>query len=308
MLPLFTIIHPLVDACSVSVLVAGGMTWERVIAYNALAFALQLPLGVLLDVWPRWGRGGFFLGTGMIWVASVLAIMGFGGWGVLAVACVGNALFHLTAGKRVLETHGGRAGPIGLFISTGALGLTAGQVWAAQAAGVCLLVFAGALGVCVVVAALATGKMPVVPWVGRGVLDAPLSTGKMPVAPGVILVGLFGLIAWRSWAGLFASGRSAGGCALMMLAGAAVTFAGKVAGGYLAERVGCWKVTALSVIGSAALVFFCEPEWIVPWLLLLFIAQLATGPVLSLVYEKMDRRGGTSFGLNCLGLFMGSLA
>ena len=45
MLLFFTIIHPLVDACSVSVLVAGGMTWERVIAYNALAFALQLPLG-----------------------------------------------------------------------------------------------------------------------------------------------------------------------------------------------------------------------------------------------------------------------
>ena len=309
MLPLFTIIHPLVDACSVSVLVAGGITWERVVAYNALAFALQLPLGVLLDVWPRWGRGGFFLGTGLVWTASVLAMLGWGGWGVLAMACVGNALFHLTAGKHVLEAHGGRAGPIGLFISTGALGLTAGQVWAAQAAGVCLLVFAGVLGACVVaVAALSTGKMPAVPWVGRGVLDAPLSTGKMPVVPGVILVGLFVLIAWRSWAGLFASGRSAGGCALMMLAGAAVTFAGKVAGGYLAERVGCWKVTVFSVVGSAVLVFFCEPEWIVPWLVLLFIAQLATGPVLSLVYEKMDRRGGTSFGLNCLGLFMGSLA
>ena len=39
MLPLFTIIHPLVDACSVSVLVADGMTWDRVLAYNALAFA-----------------------------------------------------------------------------------------------------------------------------------------------------------------------------------------------------------------------------------------------------------------------------
>ena len=36
MVALFTIIHPLVDACSVSVLVAGGMTWERIIAYNAL--------------------------------------------------------------------------------------------------------------------------------------------------------------------------------------------------------------------------------------------------------------------------------
>ena len=54
MLSLFTIIHPLVDVCSVSVLVAGVMTWERVLAYNALAFALQLPLGVVLDEWPRY--------------------------------------------------------------------------------------------------------------------------------------------------------------------------------------------------------------------------------------------------------------
>jgi len=109
---------------------------------------------------------------------------------------------------------------------------------------------------------------------------------------------LFVLIAWRSWAGLFAGGRSAGGCALMMLVGAAITFAGKVAGGCLAERVGCWKVTVFSVVGSAALVFFCEPEWIVPWLVLLFIAQLATGPVLSLVYEKMETAASVLLVLN----------
>ncbi len=235
-------------------------------------------------------------------------MLGLGGWSVLVAACVGNALFHLTAGKHVLEAHGGRAGPIGLFISTGALGLTAGQVWAAQAAGVCLLVFAGALGACVVVAALATGKMPVVP-VCNGQDARPSSAmGKMSVAPGVILVGLFGLIAWRSWAGLFASGRSAGDTLLMIAVGAAVTFAGKVAGGYLAERVGCWTVTAVSVAGSVSLAFFCEPSWVAAWLVLLFVAQLATGPVLSLVYDRTDRRGGTAFGLNCLGLFTGSLA
>ena len=298
MLPLFTIIHPLVDACSVSVLVAGGMTWERVVVYNALAFALQLPLGVLLDVWPRWGHGGFFFGTGMVWVAAELVILGFGGWGVLAMACVGNALFHLVAGKHVLETHGGRAGPIGLFISTGALGLMAGQVWAAKAATMCLAVFAGALGVCVVVVAVRLAGTFALPCGARGARALPAGT----------LVGLFVLIAWRSWAGLFASGRSAGGCALMMFAGAAVTFAGKVAGGYLAERVGCWKVTAFSVGGSAALAFLCEPSWVAAWLVLLFVAQLATGPVLSLVYDKTERRGGTAFGLNCLGLFTGSLA
>ena len=94
----------------------------------------------------------------------------------------------------------------------------------------------------------------------------------------------------------------------MMLAGAAVTFAGKVVGGYLAERVGRWKVTAFSVMGSASLAFLCEPSWIAAWLVLLFVAQLATGPVLSLAYDKSSRRGGFAFGLNCLGLFTGSLA
>ena len=52
MLARLTIVHPLVDACSLCVLLAGGMTWERVLAYNFLAFALQLPLGVALDAWP----------------------------------------------------------------------------------------------------------------------------------------------------------------------------------------------------------------------------------------------------------------
>ena len=303
MLPLFTIIHPLVDACSVSVLVAGGMTWERVLAYNALAFALQLPIGVLLDEWPRYGRIGFFLGTGLVLAAAIVAALGFGGWGVLAAACVGNALFHLTAGKHVLETHGGRAGPIGLFISTGALGLMAGQVWAAKAATMCLAVFAGGLAVCVVVAAAKAR-----PRDGRINASAQDKDSALSAISMFALFGLFVLIAWRSWAGLFASGRSVGGCALMMLVGAAVTFAGKVAGGYLAERIGRWKVTAFSVAGNAALTFFCEPSWVMAWLVLLFVAQLATGPVLSLVYDKTERRGGTAFGLNCLGLFTGSLA
>ena len=303
MLSLFTIIHPLVDACSVSVLVAGGMSWERVVAYNAMAFAIQLPIGVAMDEFPRLNRECFFAGTAMTFSSAAAAAFGVGGWGVLALACVGNALFHLTAGKHILETRDGRAGPIGLFISTGALGLMAGQVWAAKAATMCLAVFAAALALCVVLAALRSRK-----------ISSPTSLAPRMISssgyfmPMLILVGLFVLIAWRSWAGLFASGRSAGGCALMMLAGAAVTFTGKVAGGYLAERVGRWKVTAFSVAGSGALAFFCEPSWVMAWLALLFVAQLATGPVLSLVYDKTGRRGGTAFGLNCLGLFTGSLA
>lgn len=301
MLPIFTILHPLVDACSVSVLVAGGMTWERIIAYNAMAFALQLPFGVFMDELPHLMRGTFFVGTGLTLASAVLVALGLGGWGILAAACVGNALFHLTAGKQVLDVHGGRGGPIGLFISTGALGLMAGQVWAAKAAALCLWGFASALAVGVVAAAMRT-------WEAPRRIPAPAQDDRVTILQELVLAGLVVLIAWRSWAALFAGGRSADASAFLMLVGAAVTCVGKMTGGYLAERLGRWKVTAVSVAGSAALAFLCEPSWMVAWLALLFIAQLATGPVLSLVYERVARRGGTAFGLNCLGLFAGGMA
>ena len=164
MLPLFTILHPLVDACSVTVLVVGGMSWQRVLMYNALAFALQFPLGVALDARPRLVKGTF--------VASL----------ALTLAGLGFAL-----------------------------------------------------------------------------------------------------------------------------AGAAVTWAGKAAGGYLGDRFGRWIVTAASVAGSLALCFLCRPEQAAAWLALLFVAQLATGSVLSLMYDKSGGASGTAFGLNCLALFTGSL-
>lgn len=305
MLPIFTVLHPLIDACSIGVLVVGGRSWERVVAYNAMAFALQLPLGMLLDaLWKRPGRtfrlsrASFFVGTALVFAAALAAVFGFAGWGVLAAVCVGNALFHLTAGKYILDTRNGRSGPIGLFISTGALGLMAGQVWAEKAAAPCLVTFAAALAVCVVPAVA-------LEWDGS-VPPKPERNGARPaIIPALVLAGLFVIIAWRSWAALFASDRTADECVAMVLAGAAVTFVGKVAGGYWAERIGRWKVTAFSVAGSVALVFLCEPSWTAMWLVHLFVAQLATGPVLSLMYDGMDRKGGTAFGLNCLGLFVG---
>ena len=300
MLALFTIAHPLVDACSLSVLIAGGMSWQRVVAYNAMAFALQLPMGLIADERPGWVRGGFFLGTGMAVAAAVAAAFGAHGWGVLAVACVGNALFHLTAGKEILDTRGGRGGPIGLFISTGALGLLAGRIGMERCAAMALPAFAAALAAVAVASAVRWRKAI------HG--SAAAATGEAsPILESLMLFGLFVLVAWRSWAGLAAGRISAGQGAALLFVGAAVTWAGKALGGYVGERLGRWPVTAVSVCGSAALAFLCPPDNAAAWMALLFVAQLATGPVLSLLYDRTGRRGGMAFGLNCLGLFAGSL-
>lgn len=314
MLFLFTIMHPIVDACSVSVLSVGGMTWERVFMYNFFAFAMQFPFGILMDESQSLNRCGFFLGSFLTLASVLAAILGFAGWFILASACIGNALFHLTAGKYLLEKNNGHSGVIGLFIATGALGLMVGQLWVFKAAQICLSVNALILALCIMSVACKEWKVSGQKMEDLCVLarqqfgvQRKCNVWKIFIVK-LILLGLFVLIAWRGWLGLFVSGRSAGGCALLMIIGAIVTFSGKIVGGYIAEYVGRWKVVIASVAGSVILAYFCNPSWVVAWFVLVFVAQLATGPVLSLVYDMTDRRGGRAFGLNCLGLFAGSFS
>ena len=232
----FTLIHPLVDACSVSVLVAGGMTWGRAMAYNAIAFALQLPLGVALDFMrPEVTARCFWLGT------------------------------------------------------------------CAVSAAICLPAFAAALAACLV------AKNRAEDGTAQNYAENGAATSEgARVVGGMVLLGLFALIAWRSWAALAATSLTMAAGVGFAATGAAATWGGKATGGYLAERLGRWQVTAASVCGSAALAFLCSPDSAAAWMALLFVSQLATGPVVSLVYDRTRRiGGGTAFGLNCLGLFAG---
>ena len=322
MLPLFTILHPLVDACSVTVLVVGGMSWQRVLAYNALAFALQFPLGVALDARPRLVKGTFVASLALTLAGVGLCACGCVGDGAagvralpLVLACVGNALFHLSAGKAVLDAHEGKGGPIGLFISTGALGLFAGMKLAGMYGLWCCLGFGAALAAVGAAAVLGfLGERASRPFNTVTGCPVPARNGRdarspddRPLSGWLILFGLFALVAWRSWAGLLAGGMTNAAGLGFALAGAAVTWAGKAAGGYLGDRFGRWIVTTVSVVGSLSLCFLCRPEQAALWLVLLFVAQLATGPVLSLMYDKSGKASGTAFGLNCLALFTGSL-
>ena len=301
---LLVCLHPLVDACSAAVLVVGGLDWERILAYNAMAFAVQFPLGVILDVRPRWTKAGFGLSL-VLTLAGVGCVAGnmMGlcampiGWAALVLACLGNALFHLTAGKTILDEWDGKGGPIGLFISTGALGLFAGMRLAGDHGLACLAGF----GLALAVVGWAAW------WRGLGKMSAlRKNLPDVGLVAWMVLIGLFVLVAWRSWAGLVAVKMTNAAGLALACAGAAVTWAGKAAGGFLGDRFGRCQVTSVSVAGSVALCVWCRPEQTVAWLIFLFVAQLATGPVLSLMYDKTGRAGGTAFGLNCLGLFAGS--
>lgn len=93
------------------------------IGYNLLAFVMQSPLGMLID---KHDKPRLFLG---ISVASIILGYAFCKLCLVAVLFIGlgNALFHVAGGKYVTDKSGNDVSHLGIFVSTGAIGLTLGQ-------------------------------------------------------------------------------------------------------------------------------------------------------------------------------------
>lgn len=136
--------HACVDALCILTVMNGGEAGNiaalcrDVLVYNILAFAMQPLAGLCVD-----GRGkrGTFISVALVLVmASAVPFMPRAL--ALGLAGVGNALFHVATGAEVLERSPGKMGPLGLFVSTGALGVALGNAY--SGAGVRLALQAGA--------------------------------------------------------------------------------------------------------------------------------------------------------------------
>ena len=294
MLLLFTILHPLVDALSASILWIGASGIVSFIAYNFCAFALQFPLGMVLDAWPHALKGAFAVGMLLLLGGGVLCLCGFVSLPVICACCVGNAFFHLSAGKLVLDYTEGRSGPVACFISTGALGLLAGKLFATSYPTILI----STLGI-----ALLAGSAVALRTVPFAV--APMCRcHRLSTMNWCLLIGLFVLIAGRSRIILYDG--ALGDSVAFLLTGTLVSLIGQAAGGYLSDRVGRLLVVAVSIVGCVLLYLGIGLETPVARCSVLFLAQMATGPVLSLVRACMRQASGTAFGFNCLGLFAGT--
>ena len=95
------------------------------IAYNVLAFVTQSPIGILAD---KYNLPRLFLA-----ISAALILLGYllAPLALLAVLCIGigNALFHVAGGKYVTDKSGNSIDSLGIFVSTGAIGLALGQIY-----------------------------------------------------------------------------------------------------------------------------------------------------------------------------------
>ena len=286
-LPGFT--HFFVDFACTALLtqLAARLPYDQLIAcallYNCLAFAFQLPIGLLADLLHSTATiaaiGCILVAMGSYFPQPLLLCLFIG---------LGNACFHVGAGREVLQkSHGAAA--VGRFVAPGALGIFFGPRMTAYppvTGTVVLLLLGGAL--------LMRNK------VKTDILPVSFDSRRVLMA-----VCMFITVLLRSYIGTLLqypfSDRF--GWALSF---SICIFGGKFLGGILSDRFGALRSSLFTQAGASVLlvlsVFF--PFLALPGILLFNTTMAVTAAAL---YRGFPRFPGAMFGLTTLALFFGVL-
>jgi len=297
---LLSLTHAAVDfACAAlffSVL-KGENLWLGMVLYNACAFLCQLPMGVIAD---RLNRNMLFAAVGCALVALAFGLR-FAPIPAMIVAGLGNGAFHVGGGIEVLNGSETRSGPLGVFVSPGAIGLYFGRVLSANMLSlpwllpIVLLGLGGAIVLC--------GKREF----RDGSHNAPLSF-ETPKHGMLLLALLFLVVALRSFMGTtkaFSAGDLLSGLPSVWAGFIPVLCLafGKAAGGYVADRCGLIPTALVSLGVCALLLFFpLHPSLA---LIALFLFNMSMPLTLFASARLLKGAKGTAFGLLTAALYLG---
>jgi FSR family fosmidomycin resistance protein-like MFS transporter len=264
-----------------------------VLGYDLLAFAGQAPFGWLIDRLDL-RRSSTLVGL----VLTAAAVLAGHGTPVVLLAGAGNALFHVGAGAMVLAGSQGRAAPAGVFVAPGALGLGLGMILGRQWPWVPLLPWLlplAAAGIAVWLVSLPREDRP------YDDVAPPLRHSHIAL----IIVLLFLSVAVRSLVGT--TGCDTCPRSLFLMAALPLAaFAGKFAGGFLADRFGWIDLATAALLAAAPLLAFSGGDL---WLTLpgTVLFQMTMPVTLAAMYRLMPKRPGLGFGLLCVALVAGTL-
>ena len=292
LLLLNSLAHLLVDGlCAATVfgpVAAAGDISGLVLLYNTLAFSTQCLVGLAAD---RIGRHGPAAAAAM-----ALVVLGFAlpvpPWLRICLVGGGNSLFHVAGGVMVMERSGGKAGPLGVFVAPGAVGLTLGTLWPVLGTAFAIL-----LGCCAIAVAPLEKASP------REELPAGRSETGVSLAVPLLLTLA---VAVRAVGGTAVTFPWKTGAAMALVTTLCV-FGGKTAGGFLCDRLGAGKTALVSVVPAAALIAFCS-AWAGPSLAGQLLLNLTMPVTLWLLYRAMPDSPGFAFGLAASALWPGTIA
>lgn len=273
-----------------------------ILLYDIVAFTLQLPVGIVLDKLDKNSYAALLsyalVGAGVLISLFPVALLE---WLAVLLLAVGNALFHSAGGLIVLNISQKHAGPSGIFIATGAIGVFLGT----QSAQMERLQIAFSLLVLLFLCALITlvvQKVNKKYWnVHNVAFDIPKFSSNTLLA--IALLNL--VVALRSYVGMVTAFPWKSEMLLLVLSILGV-FAGKALGGVVADRIG-FRTTAIFSLIAAATLFV--PSWEMPpmGLLAVFFFNFTMSITLASLANILPNAKGTAFGLASFSLAVGAL-
>ena len=273
-----------------------------ILLYDIVAFTLQLPIGIVLDQLDKNSYAALLsyalVGAGVILSLVPIALLE---WPAILLLAIGNALFHSAGGLSVLNISQKHAGPSGIFIATGAIGVFLGT----QSAQMERLQIAFSLLVLLFLCALITlvvQKVNKKYWnVHNASFDIPRLSSNTLLA--IALLSL--VVALRSYVGMVMAFPWKSEMLLLVLSILGV-FAGKALGGVVADRIG-FRTTAIFSLIVAATLFV--PSWEIPVMGLLgvFFFNFTMSITLASLANILPNAKGTAFGLASFSLAVGAL-
>lgn len=291
-LSVYTSAHLAVDfGCAYFAFSVGVSAADRllfILLYNFFAFAMQMPLGLIAD---RLNRNKWVAALGMVLVAAA-PLATFKPLVLCVVLGIGNALFHVGGGLDILNRSSEKSSALGVFVSSGALGLYLGTQLSSRLTP--WLVSLVLLGLAVAVILLCGASRSD---------NVELKREKLPrfalVAVGLLLI----VVILRSYLPMGADFEWKTG-AWSLISVLAVVL-GKAAGGFAADRFGA-RTTALVSLGAAAVLFLFSKN-VVCGVLALFFFNMTMPITLWAVARILKTAKGFAFGLLTFGLFLGIL-
>lgn len=286
------ITHFAIDATTVSSLMKleaeGWLIGLSVLLYDALAFATQPLFGLFADR----KKVRIYLLCGGLLVAGITAIAIPNAYLVAILSGFANAAVHIGGFHLMYESSSDKIAPLGLFVSTGSLGLGMGTLFPSASLYYAIL----ALGLCVLFFFL--------PIVKESPEQAPLSQEpfkRVLIFPMIlVLVSVF----LRGFEGTLASGTYSKTIFQSLFVYIAI-FAGKAGGGILADHLGILKTVLCFFLPSMiGLIWFRDVEII--YLISLALFNISMPVCLYLAIRFIRSLPSFAFGMTAAFLLLGT--
>ena len=273
-----------------------------ILLYDVVAFAFQLPVGIALDKIDKNSLAAMLsyalVGGGVLFSLVPFALIE---WFAVLLLAAGNALFHCAGGLCVLNISQKHAGPSGIFIATGAVGVFLGTFSAQYGR----LQVAFSLLVLLFLCASITRVVQKVNKKYWNIHNVPFAIPEFSSRTLLAIFLLCFVVALRSYTGMVMAFPWKSEMILLALSILGV-FAGKALGGMVADRIG-FRTTAIFSLIAAATLFV--PSWEMPLmgLLAVFFFNFTMAITLASLSNILHEAKGTAFGLASFSLAIGAL-